>query len=78
MKSLQSQNTGQQTSGDRAQYPRRKGLSKLLILTFCSRIRDEVRCFVCQKTKSKSKDLSHAPNSTLYTVAKYGQTLNKQ
>jgi len=64
MKSLQSQNAGQQTPSDRAQYPRRKWLSKLLILTFYSRIKDEVRCFICQKTKPKSKALSYTPNST--------------
>jgi hypothetical protein len=78
MMSLQSQNSGQQTRSDTTQNPRRKGFSKLLILTFYSRIKDDVRRFVCQKTKSKSKALAHAPNSTVFTAAKYGHTLNKQ
>jgi hypothetical protein len=51
-------------TGNRAQNPRRKGLSKLLILTFYSRTKDEIKCFICQKTKSKSKALSHAPYYT--------------
>ena len=69
---------GNKHSVTELKYSRRKGLSKSLTLSFYSRMKDEVRCFMCQKTKSKSKASSHAPNSTQYMAGKYGRTLNKQ